>query len=61
MAVRPSRVESVQIDPVVAFKVANCFNNERAPDEEKMVRDISNKLQIWATFNLFNKVLILGN
>ena len=31
------RIEGVQIDPVVALKISNCFNDDRAHEEERMV------------------------
>jgi len=30
------RIEGVQIDPVVALKISNCFNDDRAHEEERM-------------------------
>lgn len=31
-----SRIEQVQVDPVVALKIANCFNDERSQDEDRI-------------------------
>jgi len=58
MAARPSRIESVQVDPVVALKVANCFNDERAHDEERMgnltgyIDQSSNVVEVTHSFQL---------
>jgi hypothetical protein len=44
-----SPIEQVQIDPVVALQIAKCFNDERAQDEDRIVRDFRRS---W-NFNFF--------